>query len=105
MNNVHYLQINVAADPAVLLRIFGVCHQRKMTIIFARYDESAAKDSVILGVKSTYMQAARLIMWLDRLVNVVGVYLIEQPGHRAEATSEKVPWSRHAGENADRPDS
>jgi acetolactate synthase regulatory subunit len=73
VTGIHHLELDVLDDPTVLLRVVGVCHQRRFPIAFLRYDRSAGGARLFLGVESGSMQLPRLEHWLANLIHVLAV--------------------------------
>jgi hypothetical protein len=73
VTGIHHLELDVLDDPAVLLRVVSVCHQRRFPIAFLRYDRVAGGARLLLGVESGSMQLPRLEYWLANLIHVLAV--------------------------------
>ena len=73
VTSVHHLELDVLDDPAVLLRVVSVCHQRRLRIASLHYDGCTGSARVLLGVETGLVQLHRLEQWLARLVHVLAV--------------------------------
>jgi acetolactate synthase small subunit len=73
VTGIHHLELDVLDDPAVLLRVVSVCHQRRFRIAFLRYDRSAGGARLLLGVEGGSTQLPRLEHWLANLIHVLAV--------------------------------
>ncbi|HUZ24492.1 MAG TPA: hypothetical protein VMV07_12090 [Streptosporangiaceae bacterium] len=69
--SVHYFELDVVDDPAILMRIMTVCQQRTCRIASLHYQRG--NGAVSLSVDAEPERAARLELWLDRLVHVMAV--------------------------------
>jgi acetolactate synthase regulatory subunit len=73
VTGIHHLELDVLDDPAVLLRVVSVCHQRNFRIAFLRYDRRADGARLLLGVEAGPRQLPRLEHWLAGLIHVLAV--------------------------------
>jgi hypothetical protein len=80
------LELDVTADPGVLLRIVSLCHKRGIAIVSLRYDSAAAGGHVVLGLRGDAAAAGRAALWLDAIVPVLAV----RPGNSAPGRLTRV---------------
>ena len=73
MTSVHHLELDIVDDPAVLLRVVSVCHQRNFRIASLHYDRCAGGARLLLGVEAGHVQLRRLELWLASLIHVLAV--------------------------------
>jgi hypothetical protein len=73
VTGIHHLELDVLDDPAVLLRVVSVCHQRNFRIASLTYDRRAGGARVLLGVEAAAARLPRLEHWLASLIHVLAV--------------------------------
>ena len=73
MSQVQLLELDVTADPGVLLRIVSLCHKRGIAIASLQYDSAAGGGRVLLGVRGHAAAASRAALWLDAIIPVLAV--------------------------------
>ena len=83
MSQVQLLELDVTADPSVLLRIVSLCHKRGIAIASLEYDAcslSAAGSggrppgsALRLGLRCDAERAGLAARWLDAIVPVLAV--------------------------------
>ena len=73
MSQTQLLELDVTADPSVLLRIVSLCHKRGIAIASLRYESAAAGGCMVLGLHGDAAAAGRAALWLDAIVPVLAV--------------------------------
>jgi hypothetical protein len=86
VSQVQLLELDVTADPSVLLRIVSLCHKRGIAIASLQYESlplsaggrpaGAAQDasgSLQLGLRGDADAAGQAARWLDAIVPVLAV--------------------------------
>jgi acetolactate synthase regulatory subunit len=73
------LELDLADDPNVLLRIVGICHQRRCRIVSLHYDLDYKSGRLTLSVDAENRRAERLELWLSGVVHVLAARRIHPP--------------------------
>ncbi len=71
MSQVQLLELNVTADPSVLLRIVSLCHKRGIAIASLQYESLPGR--LQLGLRCDAGAAGQAARWLDAIVPVLAV--------------------------------
>lgn len=73
MSQVQLLELDVTADPGVLLRVVSLCHKRGIAIASLQYESAPANGRILLGVPGDAAAARRAGRWLDAIIPVLAV--------------------------------
>jgi acetolactate synthase regulatory subunit len=73
VSQVQLLELDVTADPCVLLRVVSLCHKRGIAIASLHYEPAAAGERIVLGLRADAAAASRAGLWLGSIISVLAV--------------------------------
>jgi acetolactate synthase small subunit len=87
VSEVQLLELDVTADPGVLLRVVSLCHKRGIQVASLQYESAPGSGRILLGVRGDATAVRRARLWLDAIIPVLAIRV---PGAAASLALTRV---------------